>query len=597
MGGNRRRARGVGLEAESACACVTSSGETGGVTVVRDVPVPMRDGVQLFADVYRPEGSGPHPVLLMRVPYSKDHAQTIAYAHPYWYASRGHVVVVQDTRGRYRSEGDFELWRHEGEDGYDSVEWAAALPDTNGRVGMYGFSYAGALQLQAAALRPPHLRAIAPAFASVDAYGDWIYPGGALSWAFIASWCPSDVAAESARRLDDSALQEHLQGANRGVSDAYWHLPICRFPNLPERVAPYFHEWLAHPSRDDYWRTLDPAAVLSTVDVPALHIGGWADVFIEGTLNSFSTLAASKAGEQQLVIGPWMHMPWTPWVLPEEEEGGFGDVDLLQLRWFERWLKPTPAGPAAREPAPAVKVFTMGEERWTTLASWPESTELMVWYLHSRGRANSRFGDGTLRAELPEVEDFDTFVYDPANPVPSLGGRSCCDASVAPIGFLDQRSVEERRDVLVYTSEPFADPIDVRGRVTLVIWAASSAVDTDFTGKLVDVDADGTAINVVDGIVRVRHRDPEGHESLVEPEDVHRLELNLGSACWRLAAGHRLRLEVSSSNFPRYSRNANSAVHPNTAGFSDLRVAVQRVFHDHLRPSALALPIADARAF
>lgn len=570
--------------------------DAGRVTVSRDLSVSMRDGVRLSADVYQPGRPGPHPVLVIRVPYSKEHAQTVAFAHPYWYAARGYIVVVQDTRGRYRSEGEFDPWGDEGRDGYDTVEWAASLPDSNGRVGMYGFSYAGGLQLQAAAQRPPHLCAIAPAFASLDFYGDWLYPGGALSWAFLASWCPADLAAESARRIGDAALYEQLSGTPRRLPDAYWHLPITEFPDLPPRVAPYFQDWLAHPARDEFWERLDPAVDLGSVAVPALHLGGWSDIFIEGTLNAFSTLAASGAAEQRLVVGPWMHMPWTPWIVPErEEEAGFGDIDLLQLRWFDRWLKGDDDSRDESDAASPVRVFTMGADRWTSLAAWPESNRSSPFYLHSDGRANTRFGDGALVLHRPPYEEFDTFVFDPKAPVASVGGRSCCDPGLAPIGVFDQRSVEERRDVLVYTSDALERPIEVRGAVGLVIWAASSAVDTDFTAKLVDVHPDGRALNVVDGILRARHRDG-GDDAWLEADQIYRLELSLGSTNWEFVAGHRLRVEVSSSNFPRYSRNANSRIHPNEAGFGDLEIAVQRVFHGGERLSALLLPLAHVHA-
>jgi putative CocE/NonD family hydrolase len=557
----------------------------------------MRDGVRLRADVYSPAGPGPHPVLLMRAPYSKDWAQTVVYAHPYWYASRGYIVVVQDARGRCASDGEFTPWVDEATDGYDTIEWAAELPGSSGKVGMYGFSYAGAAQLQAAALRPPHLRAIAPAFASIDFYGDWIYPGGALSWAFMASWGVSDLAAESARRLGAVDLQEQLLASLRDLPGSYWHLPVSEYPHLPESAAPWFHEWLAHPARDRFWQRQDGAGSLSDVAVPGLHFGGWSDIFIRGTLATFGALVAAGVRDQRLVIGPWMHMPWIPWSPPEA--GGadrIGGVDALQLEWFDRWLEP--AGRDRRtadaaDPDDPVRVFVMGADRWKRFASWPPAeAESAQWYLHSDGRANSRFGDGELRRDQPGDEECDAFVYEPRNPVPSVGGRSCCDPDLAPIGFADQRTVEVRNDVLVYSSGILEAPLEIHGAVTVVLWAASSAVDTDFTGKLVDVHPDGTALNVVDGIVRARHRRPDGPELLLEPDTVNRFEIALGSISWEFAAGHRLRLEVSSSNFPRYSRNANSAVHPNRARFGDLQPALQRVFHDAARPSALVLPAA-----
>ena len=593
----------------SAFARTDSDGYTalpsGEPTVRRDVPVPMRDGVLLSADVYHPAGQGPHPVLVMRVPYGKEAAQTIVFAHPYWYASHGYIVVVQDTRGRFKSEGEFSPWVDEAADGYDTVEWAAELPGASGAVGMYGFSYAGGLQLQAAALAPPHLRAIAPAFSSLDVYGDWIYPGGALSWAFLASWGAGDLVTESARRLGDPDLEERLHALARELPDSYWHLPVCEHPALPRAAAPYVHDWLAHPWRDEFWSQRTGEQTLSTVSVPGLHIGGWSDVFIAGTLASFSTLANAGAAEQRLVIGPWMHMPWIPWSPPEQgDDQDFGDVNSLQLDWFDRWLKTGSERPASTEQTAgavgpredAARVFTMGSNRWTSMRAWPPACELTSWHLHSDGRANSRFGDGALAPQAPAGEPFDVFVYDPRNPVPSVGGRSCCNPEIAPIGFSDQRSVEERNDVLVYSSAALEEPLEIGGDVTLLLWAATSALDTDFTGKLVDVQPDGAAINVVEGIVRARHRRVQEPESLLEPDSVHRFALELGPIRWCFRAGHRIRLEVASSSFPRYSRNANARAHPNTARFGDLQSATQRIYHDRDRPSALILPVLDPRA-
>lgn len=556
-------------------------------TISRDVMVPMRDGTLLSADVYRPRRDGPHPVLVMRVPYSKSLAQTVVYAHPCWYASRGYIVVVQDTRGRFGSQGDFVPWV-EGPDSYDTIEWAATLEDANGRVGMYGFSYAGALQLQAAALHPPHLRAIAPAFASLDLYNDWIYPGGALSWAFIASWGAGDWAAETARRSGDAELFERLARVADELPKAYWDLPIADYAYLPPAAAPFFHEWLSHPTADGYW-PLPEADALDSIAVPGLHIGGWSDVFIEGTLSGYAAVAGCARAEQQLVVGPWMHMPWTR--CPHSPASSYDDIDALQLSFFDRWLRLSAEadGPETMGERP-VHLFRMGDGQWVDFQRWPAPSATVRWHLHSRGRANSLYGDGVLAAEAPGDGAADTFVYDPANPVPSLGGRSCCNSDVAPMGFRDQRPVEERKDVLVYTSERLDASLEVHGRVMLELWASSSACDTDFTAKLVDVDETGCALNVVDGILRCRHRDPTQHEKLLEPHKVYRLEIVLGSTNWLFRTGHRVRLEVSSSNFPRYSRNGNVAVHPNAVAFAELRPAQQRVFHDARHPSALLLP-------
>jgi putative CocE/NonD family hydrolase len=562
-------------------------------TVTRDVEIRMRDGVVLRADVYKPAQAGPHPVLLMRVPYSKDIAQTAVYAHPFWYSRRGYIVVVQDTRGRHRSDGTFEPWVHEANDGFDTIEWLAAIQGSNGRVGMYGFSYAGALQLQAAIQHPPHLCAIAPAFTSLDFYGDWIYPGGALSWAFVAAWAGSDLAGEAAHRKGMHELEARIQAGNLDIEKGFWHLPLNEYGLLPSSVAPYFHDWLDHPTRDAFWSARDGRDQVSSIDIPTLHIGGWADVFIEGTLDSFRRLSTRGAARQELLVGPWMHMPWTRSIRdydagPEAE----ASINELQIRWFDRWLK---AGSGV-EDQPPIRIFAMGTNRWTEATEWPGPTTRVNLHLRSAGRANSRFGDGELSSHRADDEPFDVFVYNPRNPVPSVGGRSCCDWKLTPMGIADQNETEDRNDVLVYTSSALTKPVEVRGAVRLTLWASSSAVDTDFTAKLVDVTTDGRAFNVVDGILRTRHRGTDGEPKFLEPDHVYEFAIDLGSTNWVFAAGDRIRLEVSSSNFPRFNRNANSRKHPNQVTLAELTTAVQRVFHDGKRPSRIELQVPQERS-
>jgi putative CocE/NonD family hydrolase len=557
-------------------------------TVTPDVEIGMRDGVILRADIYKPASGGPHPVMLMRVPYSKDIAQTMVYAHPFWYARQGYIVVIQDTRGRHRSDGTFEPWVYEGNDGFDTVEWLATMSGSNGRVGMYGFSYAGALQLQAAMQHPPHLNAIAPAFASLDFYGDWIYPGGALSWAFVAAWAGNDLAGEAAHRMGMHELEARIQARNLDIEKEFWRLPLSECAVLPSSVAPYFHDWLDHPTRDAFWSARDNRDQLPTIDIPGLHIGGWADIFIEGTLETFRRVSARGTARQELLVGPWMHMPWTRSIRdydagPEAE----ARIDELQIRWFDKWLK----ADNRTDEQPPIRIFVMGANRWTDATEWPGRLTRLDLHLRSAGRANSRFGDGHLTSERAEDEPFDVFVYDPRNPVPSSGGRSCCDWTVTPMGIADQGEIEVRNDVLVYTSGALTKPIEVRGPVKVALWASSSAVDTDFTSKLVDVTPSGLALNVVDGIRRARYRGAGGEAQLLAPDRVYEFAIDLGSTNWVFPAGHHIRLEVSSSNFPRFNRNANSSTHPNQATIAELAIAVQRVFHDAARPSRIELQV------
>ena len=565
------------------------------VTVERDVPATMRDGAVLHADIYRPTSDGPLPALLMRLPYDKVGAQTITYAHPIWYARQGFLVIVQDVRGRGRSEGEFYPFRHEAEDGYDTIEWAATVPGCNGAVGMFGFSYVGATQLLPAPLRPPHLVALAPGFTNDGAYEGWTYQSGALSLAFAMSWATS-LAPDTARRRGQVELEASLMSTLGSIASWYWCLPLRDFPVLnQEAVAPYFYHWLEHPTNDAYWQQWEIAKRYGEIAVPALHIGGWYDVFLEGTLRNFRGLR-EQAGSvearrrQRLVIGPWYHMPWTQQVGavdfgPEAQNS----IDDLQVRWFKQWLKGEDTGILDEPP---VRLFVMGENRWRNEEEWPLARAVeTAFHLHSDGRANSVSGNGTLAVPAPGAEDPDIFVYDPSAPVPSLGGHSCCFPQIAPMGPADQRSIEARNDVLVYTGEVLTQDLEVTGPVQVILWAASTAVDTDFTAKLVDVYPDGTAINLCDGLIRARFRRSHRHPEPLVPDHVYEYTIRAGSTSNLFQAGHRIRLEISSSNFPQYDRNLNTGEDVGVGSLAGRITATQTIFHDASRPSRLMLPI------
>src|SRR3954452_17453009 len=415
----------------------------------------MRDGVVLRADVYRPPGEGPHPVVLVRLPYDRTVAESdVGFAHPSWFARHGYLVVVQDCRGRHGSDGEWYPFRNEAEDGYDTIEWGARLPGANGRVGMYGFSYPGANQLQAAARRPPGLVAICPCFTTPQFYEGWTYDGGALALAFAASWSTFLALDEAKRHGDDAALGRLGAGLN-GIADAYWTLPLRELHPLaggPE--GRYFFDWVEHESYDDYWRALAVEEDWSRVDLPALHVGGWYDVFVSGTIESFVQLTRRGAAPQRLVVGPWYHMPWSPLggALPT---AGANVVDDAVLAWLDRFLK----GSAAATDETPVTAYVLGAG-WRDLDAWPPSaTRAVDWYLHSGGRANSASGDGALSTEPPGDEPADVFVYNPLAPVLSAGGHSCCLAALAPMAPVDQGALEAQKTVLVYTSEPLAEPL------------------------------------------------------------------------------------------------------------------------------------------
>lgn len=555
------------------------------VSVERDVRCRARDGAVLAADVYRPAGADPRPVLLMRDPYDKAGAQTgSGYAHPAVWARRGYVVAVQDCRGRFRSEGVFEPFVHEARDGYDTVEWAAQLPGADGRVVMYGFSYVGATQLLAALERPPSLVGIMPGFTASSYYDGWTYEGGALSLAFAASWA-AGLAYDGARGRRDGAAMRRLEAA---FSDSAWlsGLPLEELGPLRRDEASCFFDWLEHPSEDGYWRATSIREDYGRIQVPGLHLAGWYDVFLTGSVENFCGLA----GRQKLVVGPWVHGPWVP--TPGSGGGGeaaAGAVDDWSCRFLDVVLH-------EREPATLgapVSAFVLGDG-WRELESWPPPESRPTdWYLHSGGRANSCHGDGALSPDLPGDEPPDVFVYDPLAPSVGAGGHSCCVAGIAPMGPASQRAREEWGDVLIYTSSPLERDLVLLGDASVTLHAASSAVDTDFTARLCIVDPEGESINLTEGIVRARYRDSLSAPSRLTPGSVNEYRITLGPIGAVVPAGHRLRVDVSSSDFPHWDRNLNTGGPLGKEGPELAIVATQAVLHDRARPSCVTLPVAE----
>jgi uncharacterized protein len=573
------------------------------VGVERNLSVPMRDGTVLKADVYRPRSDKAVPVILMRLPYDKDVAQAKpgGYKRPEWYAERCYLVVVQDVRGQYKSRGDFYPFANEQHDGYDTVEWAAKLPGSSGKVGMYGYSYVGATQWLAATQAPPSLKAIVPIFTSADYYDDWTYQGGALSQAFIQSWPLTTIARSDAEHRGDWALADEIErnAEPEALARLYRHAPLntaaAFHPGDPE-VAPYYFDWLEHPSNDAYWQRWSIRRNHGRIEVPALGIGGWYDVFVNGTLENFTGMrergatAQARRG-QRVVIGPWDHAS------DFERDDRLGDVTLgprakrkiarMHIDWFDRWLKGRDQGADEAR----VQVYVMGADRWRSAEDWPiPGTRFTDLYLASDGKANTAAGDGTLETEPPAAgASADEFRYDPRDPVPSVGGHSCCVRELTPMGPADQRQVEQRDDVLVYDTPVLTRATEVTGPITVTLYASTSAADTDFTAKLVDVHPDGTAINLNDGIVRARYRDGEETPDPITPGEVTRYEIEVWPTSNLFERGHRIRLEVSSSNFPTYDRN------PNTGGsLADSAATVtadQTIYHDADHPSRVTLPI------
>lgn len=554
------------------------------VRLESDVSVTMRDGCVLKADVYYPATDEPAPALLMRLPYAKELAETNVYAHPSWFAARGYLVVVQDVRGRGASEGTFEPFLHEADDGYDTVEWVASLPQCSGKVAMYGFSYVGATQLLAASQRPPHLACIVPAHTGIDYFENWTYRSGALQWAFVSYWAYF-LSADTAIRDGDLETAERIFNGLTTVSSFFPTLPTSKFPAFPHELAPYFEAWLTHDTFDDFWKQRGSRPADVPWATPAMHIAGWYDIFCDSAFDTYAAIE-EKGVPQRLIVGPWWHMPWSPNLgIRDFGEGAKSRANEWVLEWADTWCREdSPDGFSA-----SVDYFVLGTNEWRKAHTWPPSeAESFILHLDSAGSANSINGDGRLTSTVPDATDADRYIHDPLDPVPSRGGRSCCFSFVSPMGPADQSDVESRNDVLVFSTEPLSERIVIAGPVELTLFASTSAVDTDFTAKLVDVDTSGATSNICDGIVRARYRSG-GDEDFLEPGVVYEFTIRLGNIAAAFEKGHRIRLEVASSNFPAFDRNPGTRQKPHEAAWGDMHRATQTIFHGKEYSSRLTM--------
>jgi putative CocE/NonD family hydrolase len=575
------------------------------IIVEKDMNVPMRDGTLLRADLYRIDSPEKLPVLLNRTPYNKALPSiSLMTLDPFRAAAAGYNVVFQDCRGRFASEGTFTCFEDEAEDGYDTIEWVARQPWANGSVGTFGPSYMGATQWLAASKAPPSLKAIAPSITASNYYNGWTYQGGAFELAFNISWVMVALSIDRLMRERETnpAAAQELGSVLGGIDEMrrwFEFLPLKEFP-LFRAGAPYFFEWLEHPSYDAYWRKLDIETYHGNIKVPALNIGGWYDIFLGGTLRNYGGMkerggSAQARDAQRLIVGPWAHA--VPLVnLVGEVDFGFragavsADLDGMTLGWFDRWMKPERSLCAEESP---VRLFVMGVNEWRDEKEWPPtSTEYRRFYLHSRGRANGAAGDGALSMDAPGSERPDSFLYNPIDPVPTRGGGLCCYPAAAPGGAFDQRAVEQRSDVLIYSTGPLQEDVEVVGPISLVLYAASSAPDTDFTAKLVDAGPCGFARNLTDGIIRARFRESFERASMLSPGKIYEFTIDLWATANVFKVGHRIRLEVSSSNFPRFDRNLNTG-HDLFAD-AETAAALQTVYHQKGYASYLNLPVTAA---
>ena len=576
--------------------------DSASLKVESNVPVRMRDGTTLYADIFRPEGTGPFPTLLQRTPYDKTLPISMLSLDPLKAAKHGFAVVIQDTRGRYASEGEFYAFRDEINDGYDTVEWAASQPWSSGKVGMYGSSYVGATQWLAALARPPHLAAMIPNVTASNYHEGWTYQGGAFELGFNVSWTLLQLTLANFRALSSvkQVPQERRQQLARAVDSmesSFRYLPLEKLPELEGGLADYFYDWLAHPDFDDYWKALCIEDNHPRIGVPAYNIGGWYDIFLGGTIRNYLGMRANAATEdarrgQKLLIGPWQHSSRGTSLVGTHYFGlaadaAAADLDGLHFRWFEYWLGGKDNGILDEAP---VRIFVMGDNAWRDEQEWPlERARPTNYYLHSEGKANTLSGNGSLGTTQPGEDPADVYLYNPADPVPTRGGSLCCNPYFMANGAFDQLDVESREDVLVTSTPPLERDVEVTGPVTVTLWAATSAVDTDFTAKLVDVCEHGCARNLIDGIIRARYRESSSSPSSVEPGRVYRYTIDLSATSNVFKAGHRIRLEVSSSNFPRFDRNTNTG--KLIAEDTELKPALQTILHDGQHPSHVTLPL------
>ncbi|MFN8441286.1 MAG: CocE/NonD family hydrolase [Caldilineaceae bacterium] len=569
------------------------------ILIEKNLQVSMRDGVLLATDLYRSAQEQPAPVLVRRTPYNKERfiaPDVMAYVQA------GYHVVIQDARGRFASQGEFNAGFQEVNDSADCYAWVAQQPWCDGRIGTLGESYMAQLQWLSAAQMPKAVKALSTLIAPIDHYSDIAYRGGVLNIGSMLFWCSMMALGEQERRLKtgratpQAMMQQAMALAN--LKQIYETLPLSAMSHL-EGISPHFFNWLSHPTYDEFWQGLD-ARKYAKIDKPVLHIGGWYDIFLNGNLQAYIGMqqrdrAVGVSNRQKLIIGPWSH--GTNWTSSYHEmdygmHAGGEAVNLtgVQQRWMDRWVKGIENGIEQESP---VRIFVMGINQWRDEADWPlPDTQYTPFYLHSDGHANTLHGDGTLSTTLPDSEPADRFVYDPLNPVPSIGGANLMPYANA-IGPRDQQTVEVREDVLVFSTEVLSQAVEVTGPVTAQLYVSSSVPDTDITCKLVDVYPDGRAMLLTDGILRLRYRHSFSQPTLLQPDEIVPITVDLWSTSNVFLPGHRIRIEVSSSCFPKFARNSNTGGDVVNEGREVYRSALNHIYHDAEHPSHVLLPIVE----
>ncbi|QDT93322.1 CocE/NonD family hydrolase [Gimesia algae] len=561
------------------CLFVTSwleAAETSAFTK-ETVMVPMRDGVLLATDVYRDPSLKQTPVLLMRTPYNKDRVKRVAER----FAAAGFVAVVQDCRGKFQSEGVFYPYDNEGRDGYDAIEWLGKQPWSNGRIGMWGASYVGGTQWLAANERPPGLVTIAPT-ATFSSFYRNLYLGGAMRLSLITRWASGNSQKPEGVEVTDDWRRTLL------------HLPMSEIDDEIGWSILWLEGMLTHPEHDGYWKPTDLTADIVDLKLPMQHIVGYYDFFSRESVGNFARMQREAHDpetreRQQLILGPWDHGSIGRAKVGDVDfgENAVIDKDGENLKWFEQYLK----ADAAKSPAVAVpvKYFSMGDNVWRESQTWPpQGFTPTAFYLHSEGSANTGAGNGRLDYCPPvTAEPADSFKADPADPTPACPvteKRPLIAATWAPV---DQRPIEKRNDVLVYTSEPYTEPLTFAGNAEAKLYVSADTPDADWVVKLIDVHPDGFAQNLAVGILRGRFRDSEQKPTALHPGEEYEITVDLGPIAAQIGAGHRLRVDICGAYFPLFDRNPNTGEGPFGKG---TKVATEKVYHDAVRSSRIILP-------
>lgn len=557
------------------------------IRLLRHQPVPMSDGVILYADLYLPAAEGQYPTIVVRTPYGVQRPgmhQTMTK-----FAQRGYAVVLQDVRGRYESEGEWEPFRDEARDGYETIEWAAVQPFSNGKVATQGGSYLGHNQWAAASQQPPHLVAGFPSVASTNIYANWLTMGGAFRLSFNYGW--------GAVRMPDRIMlpqywhTEDFMPEKQRYENILQHLPLNTGDLQSAGYAvQHYRDWIEHESYDDYWKAISDEERFDKIQVPMFSFGGWFDIFIMGTINgyvgmkNYGATAAARKGSR-LMIGPWGHGVSQTFGGVDFTPAAVVDFFELQLKFYDYHLKGVQNGLDEESP---VQLFYMGINEWRGVEDWPiPGTQYRNIYLSSGGSANSIRGDGKLSFNIPPEQGTDTYRYDPLHPVPTTGGNNCCGTPTLA-GPRDQTPLERRPDVLVYTSDFLDDSLTIAGPVKMKLFAATDGPDTDWMIKLIDVHPDGYAMPISEGILRARFRQGTDKPALLTPNEVYEYEIELTGTANVFLPGHRIRIDITSSNFPQFDRNPNTGAPLGSS--AETRVAKQTIYHGGLRASHLVLP-------